>query len=121
MVISGTDELPLPSGFEKLDDIVHAHEQDERKRAALGHARVRLKARASAALSPLVALRLERGLSQRALADLIGTSQSHIARIEAGGEDVRMTTLIKLASELRIPVGKIAELIARERDPIPLT
>jgi predicted transcriptional regulator len=42
----------------------------------------------------------ERGLSQRELAELTGTTQSAIARLEAGGRPPRIDTLLRIANAL---------------------
>ena len=44
--------------------------------------------------------RAERGLSQRELADLVGTTQSAIARLESGGRPPRIDTLLRIADAL---------------------
>jgi ribosome-binding protein aMBF1 (putative translation factor) len=44
--------------------------------------------------------RNERGLSQRELAELTGTTQSAIARLEAGGRPPRIDTLLRIANAL---------------------
>jgi ribosome-binding protein aMBF1 (putative translation factor) len=44
--------------------------------------------------------RLERGLSQRELAELTGTTQSAIARLERGGRPPRIDTLLRIAEAL---------------------
>ena len=44
--------------------------------------------------------RAERGLSQRELAELTGTTQSAIARLEAGGRPPRIDTLLRMANAL---------------------
>jgi transcriptional regulator with XRE-family HTH domain len=44
--------------------------------------------------------RRARGLSQAELADLCGTTQSAIARLEAGGRPPRIDTLLHLATAL---------------------
>jgi UDP-N-acetylglucosamine 1-carboxyvinyltransferase len=45
-------------------------------------------------------LRLESGLSQRQLAERVGSTQSAIARMEAGGSQPKLATLKKLAEAL---------------------
>ena len=45
-------------------------------------------------------LREAQGLSQRQLADRMGTTQSVIARLEAGGSKPSMTTLERIAAAL---------------------
>lgn len=44
--------------------------------------------------------RLARGLSQRQLAELTGTTQSAIARLERGGRPPRIDTLLRIAEAL---------------------
>ena len=44
--------------------------------------------------------RAERGLSQRELAELVGTTQSAIARLESGGRPPRIDTLLRIADAL---------------------
>lgn len=46
------------------------------------------------------ARRAERGLSQRELAELVGTTQSAIARLESGGRPPRIDTLLRIADAL---------------------
>jgi DNA-binding Xre family transcriptional regulator len=48
----------------------------------------------------VAARRAERGLSQRELAELTGTTQSAIARLEAGGRPPRIDTLLRIANAL---------------------
>ena len=44
--------------------------------------------------------RAARNLSQRELAELVGTTQSAIARLEAGGRPPRIDTLLRIAEAL---------------------
>jgi DNA-binding XRE family transcriptional regulator len=44
--------------------------------------------------------RTELGMSQRELAELTGTTQSAIARLEAGGRPPRIDTLLRIADAL---------------------
>jgi ribosome-binding protein aMBF1 (putative translation factor) len=44
--------------------------------------------------------RVERGLSQRELAERTGTTQSAIARLERGGRPPRIDTLLRIAEAL---------------------
>lgn len=50
-------------------------------------------------------IRLSKGLSQRDLADIIGTSQPHIARIESGN-DVKIETARKIAKVFGISLDE---------------
>ena len=56
--------------------------------------------------------RLRRGLSQKQLAELCGTTQSAIARLEAGGRPPRIDTLLRIAGALDCTL--VVEL--KERD-----
>ena len=44
--------------------------------------------------------RVAKGLSQRELAELVGTTQSAIARLERGGRPPRIDTLLRIAEAL---------------------
>ncbi len=63
-------------------------------------------------ISALTAARIEKGLSQQALADLIGTKRSNICRIEAGGQHITLDMLLKISTAL----GKDVSVILSERD-----
>ena len=56
--------------------------------------------------------RLEKGLSQRELAELVGTTQSAIARLERGGRPPRIDTLLSIAEALDCDL--VVELHARD-------
>jgi ribosome-binding protein aMBF1 (putative translation factor) len=56
--------------------------------------------------------RLDKGLSQKDLAERCGTTQSAIARLEAGGRPPRIDTLLRIANALDCDLA--VEL--RERD-----
>ena len=57
--------------------------------------------------------RLEKGLSQRELAELVGTTQSAIARLERGGRPPRIDTLLNIADALDCDLH--VELVPRKR------
>ena len=57
--------------------------------------------------------RLARGLSQRELAELTGTTQSAIARLERGGRPPRIDTLLRIAAALDCEL--VVELRPRTR------
>jgi transcriptional regulator with XRE-family HTH domain len=56
--------------------------------------------------------RKERGLSQADLAELVGTTQSAIARLESGGRPPRIDTLLRIANALDADLH--IELLDRE-------
>jgi len=51
-------------------------------------------------------IRLERGWSQTQLAERMDTSQPHIARIEKGREDLRLSTARKLSEALNLSMDE---------------
>ncbi len=62
-------------------------------------------------ISALTAARIEKGLSQQALAEMIGTKRSNICRIEAGGQNISLDTLLRISAAL----GKDVSVILNER------
>ena len=58
-------------------------------------------------LKKLPILRKKHKLSQRALAELTGLSYVHIARIETGDYDPRLSTLQALAKALKVKIGDL--------------
>ncbi|MBR6512607.1 MAG: helix-turn-helix domain-containing protein [Clostridia bacterium] len=63
-------------------------------------------------ISVLTAARLEKGLSQQALADMIGTRRSNICRIEAGGQNISLDMLLKLSAAL----GKEVSIVLNDKE-----
>lgn len=51
-------------------------------------------------ISDLIRIRLKKGMSQKELAEKIGTKQSAIARLEAGRENISMDSLEKVCHAL---------------------
>jgi transcriptional regulator with XRE-family HTH domain len=56
--------------------------------------------------------RQAKGLSQRELAELVGTTQSAIARLERGGRPPRIDTLLRIADALQCDL--VVELAPRD-------
>lgn len=101
-------EAKLPVSVElqntiPIDDLIAEFEQDEVMAQSLAEARVVLANEVFTENSGnLSNLRLQSGFSQSQLAELVGTSQSHIARIEAGKSDPGTETIGKIARALNI-------------------
>ncbi|NJK62905.1 MAG: helix-turn-helix transcriptional regulator [Synechococcaceae cyanobacterium SM2_3_1] len=55
-------------------------------------------------LKALKQRRADQGLTQRALAEKVNSPQSHIARIESGKTDPKLSTVIELARTLELEV-----------------
>ena len=92
----------LPRGYVTVDTLINEYEKDEGRARALQAAREKIAdALYSDEKDTLRFLRLQRGLSQRKLAELIETTQSHIARIEHGA-DLQVSTLERIARALQI-------------------
>jgi DNA-binding Xre family transcriptional regulator len=106
------DDPPLPAGFTPVDKIVAELEQDPAFRSRMEEGR-RWVAETfySHERGSLKSLRLAKGWSQSRLAEEIGTSQPHIARIESGSEDIRLSTLRRLAASLDIRVAQVVDAI----------
>ena len=51
-------------------------------------------------ISALTAARMEKGLSQEALARMIGTQRSNICRIESGAANISLDMFLKISSAL---------------------
>jgi ribosome-binding protein aMBF1 (putative translation factor) len=100
-------------GSTDINDLVRRHEEQPGRLEAIRRARRRLSEENVAAdgRRTLQSLRLSKGLSQTQLAGLVGTTQSHIARIEAGRCDVQVSTLKRLANALEVPPADIIDLI----------
>lgn len=63
--------------------------------------------------SQLKLAREEKGLSQRALAQLTGVQQSHISKIESGSVDIRLSSLVAISRALELEL----ELVPKQALP----
>lgn len=113
-----TVAAPLPEGFADIDTLVEKAEQepDARKSIADGRRAV-AEQYYSGRPRPLSYFRLQKGWSQKQLAARLGTSQSYIARLEAGSIDPQLSTLRRLAAALGIPPSELLDTIAPEASP----
>lgn len=66
----------------------------------------------------IAAARLKAGLSQAKLAEAIGTSQSHIAKIEAGKVQIQFSTAMQLADALDMTLDALRGLIEQSSTQI---
>ena len=65
-------------------------------------------------MTNIKAIRANRGLSQRQLAELSGVHHVSLARIEMGVLDPRLSTLLKLAKALKVTMS---ELVGDNQSP----
>jgi DNA-binding XRE family transcriptional regulator len=63
----------------------------------------------------LKTVRTQAGITQHALAKLIGSSQSRMAKMEAGGSDVSLDLICKALFALRVSRRAIGKIIASKR------
>jgi transcriptional regulator with XRE-family HTH domain len=54
-------------------------------------------------------IRVERGLTQTELADLLGTTQGNVSRLLGGGEDIRLSRCQKIAESLGVKLTEMLE------------
>jgi DNA-binding XRE family transcriptional regulator len=104
-------DIPPPDGFEDIDTAVAALEREPARHTALEEARRRLADRSPEKFSRLAALRMRRGWSQKRLAEAIGTSQPHVARIENGRDNVLLATANELARALEVSLEEISDAL----------
>lgn len=103
----------LPEGVATFKDVmtrIYAKDPERKKRdtefhkkAFAGFAR-QVKA---GTLNPIRFARMKAGLDQRELARRIGTSASHLVRVEKVGANPRLSTLRKIAIALSIPIKEL--------------
>jgi DNA-binding XRE family transcriptional regulator len=109
----------LPQGFKRIGDYVAELESTPEGAAGMREARARL-ARVIQDSGPptLRSMRLALGLSQTQLAGKVGTSQSQIARIEAGKHDPTYDTFIRIARALESTVINIVTAFGESRKTV---
>lgn len=114
-IVTVGPNIPMPPRYADIDEVVARAEKDPRRKAALVRARERLAETAykGRAKGSIASIRLKRGWSQNDLSVVMGTSQSHIARIESG-DDVRISTVVKLAAALKIGASEAFTLMTNK-------
>ena len=105
----------VPEGYTSIDALTEKFARHEKGRAALKHGRKWVADQFYSADGVTIkTLRLKNGWSQVDLAEYLGTSQSHISRLEKGGEDLYFSTLKKLCSALGQDMNTISAAIDRQ-------
>lgn len=112
MLAPVTVPAPLPEGFVDIDALVESEESEPSTRESIAAGR-RAVADNYYADRPrsLASLRMSNGWSQKELAQRLGTSQSYVARLEAGSIDPQVSTLRRLAAVLNVEPGLLLEVI----------
>lgn len=106
----------LPEGFVDIDALVEAEERDIDGRTALAEARRQIVDQFyQDETKALARYRLQKGWSQKELASRLGTSQSYIARLEAGSIDPQVSTLRRLAEVLEVEPAALFNAISGVR------
>lgn len=107
-------DTPLPEGFVDIDALVEEAEKDSASRDAIATGR-RAVAHNYYADGPkrLTWFRLTRGWSQKELAKRLGSSQSYVARLEAGDIDPQVSTLQRLAAVFEVPAAELLEAVTQ--------
>lgn len=105
----------LPVGYSSIDDVVSELFSDADGAQALLEARADLAEDIHAIEGmTLRARRLALGLSQAKLAEMIGTQQPHIARIERGTENLHISTCRRLCVALQVDMNDMDKLLERQ-------
>lgn len=122
VTLDGTAAKALPSGKlsrREASSVREASDTEYGKRMQQARAQLAQEMAAVAPLS-LTQLRLKKGMSQTELAKRLATSQSHIAKIEAGKTDLYLRTAIKLADALSISLDVLRGIVEINQSEEPL-
>lgn len=106
-----------PPGYTAIDDLLTEWEREPEDRAGLEEAR-RWVADAFYGEdgATVRTLRLRKGWSQARLAEALATSQSHVARIERGTENLTIETCRKLTRALGIDLNTLDRALKHQED-----
>jgi len=106
VIVYDGDPKPLnlaPPNFQPINDFVSELEQDPKIKDQIQKARKAVKETFYPEEITLKSLRLCKGWSQTQLAEKIGSSQSHVAKMESGKTDrIYLETFRKLCSALDV-------------------
>lgn len=108
-------QIEIPKKHISIGNLVSKWEKDDKRRAALEDARKWVADTFHGEDGETVrTMRLRKGWSQARLAQEISTSQSHIARIERGTENIAITTCRRLCSALDIDLNHLNQALVRQ-------
>lgn len=107
--------VDTPSQHTAINDLVGTWSKNEKRRAALEQARQWVADSFHGEDGDTVrTLRLRKGWSQAQLATNLGTSQSHVARIERGTENLAIETCRRLCVALGVNMNTLDEALRRQ-------
>ena len=110
-----TPQSTAPAEHTAIGDLVSQWEKDDKRRAALSDARRWVADAFHGEDGDTVrTLRLRKGWSQSRLAEALSTSQSHIARIERGTENLAIETCRRLCNALEVDLNTLDQALKRQ-------
>lgn len=108
-------QIEVPPKHRPIGEVAAEWARDEKRRQALAEARQWVADTFHGQDGDTVrTLRLRRGWSQSRLAEAIGSSQSHVARIERGTENLAMQTCRRLCEVLEIDMNTLDQALRRQ-------
>ncbi|WP_197491417.1 helix-turn-helix domain-containing protein [Methylomonas methanica] len=108
-------KIETPAHHKTIDQLVDKWSKDEKRREALQQARHWVADKFHGEDGETVrTLRLKKGWSQVQLATELSTSQSHIARIERGTENLAIETCRKLCVVLGVDMNTLDAALHRQ-------
>lgn len=111
-------QVAVPPNYRRIGEITRDWERNEKRRQALEEARQWAADKLHGEDGDTVrTLRLRKGWSQSQMAEAIGTSQPHIARIERGTENLTIQTCRRLCDVLGIDMSTL-DLALRRQEAI---
>ena len=105
----------VPSNHVSVDDLVMSFEVDDKGKQALEAGRAWVADAFYKEDGVTVrSMRLRKGWSQAKLAASLGTSQSHVARIERGSENLTIETCRRLCASLGVDMNTLDASLRRQ-------
>ena len=111
------EKAPTPPQHMAIGDLIATWDKDANRKAALEEARRWVNESFHGDEGDTVrTFRLRKGWSQTRLSQEIGTSQSHIARIERGTENITIETCRKLCQALEIDLTSLDQALQHQEE-----
>lgn len=107
----------VPAKHRRMAEITKGWEKDATRRVAMAEARQWAAAEFHSGDGDTVrTLRMRKGWSQTQIAESIGTSQSHVARIERGDQNLAIQTCRRLADVLGIDMNALDSALRKQEE-----